>query len=72
VGLGGKEELKAEVADEISVRGRSRLEAASGHEKKNDGAMEFVTAAKVKGGLIGGGMEDSLDCVAPPPIQAFP
>jgi len=60
VGLGGKEELKAEVANEISVRGRSGLEAASGHEKKNDGAMEFVTTAKVKGGLIGGGMEDSL------------
>ena len=60
VGLGGQQELNAEIANEIGLIGAGGFEAASGHEEKDQRAMEFVASAQADGGLVVGGMEGAL------------
>jgi hypothetical protein len=60
VGLWGKQELNTEVPDEIGLVAAGGLEAASGHEKKDHRAMDFVTRAEVNRGLVLGRMECAL------------
>lgn len=60
IGLGGEEELHAEIADEIGLIGARGFKAASGHEEQNDRSMDFVAAADADGWLAFGGMEGAL------------
>jgi hypothetical protein len=53
-------ELEPEIADEIGLIGTGRFEAASRHEKKDDGFMDFIASAQPKGGFVGRGMEGAL------------
>ncbi len=57
---GRQQELNAEVAEEIRLIAPGRFQAASGHEEKDDWAMDFVAATNVQGRLDFGWMERPL------------
>jgi len=46
-----KQKLKPEIAQEIGLVAAGRFEAASDHEEKDQGAMNFIASPKVDGGL---------------------
>lgn len=52
--------MNAEIAEEVGLVTAGGFEAASGHEEKDDRAMEFVATTNVESGLVLGGMESSL------------
>ena len=51
VGLGGQQELNAEITEEIGLIAAGGFEAASGHEEKDHRAMDFVAPAEIDSGL---------------------
>jgi hypothetical protein len=60
VGFGGQQELNAKITEKIGLIAAGWFEAASGHEEKNHGAMDFVASPKVYRGLVLGRMEGAL------------
>ena len=52
--------MNAEITEEIGLIAAGWFEAAPGHEKKDQRAMDFVASAKVNRGLVLGRMESAL------------
>jgi hypothetical protein len=60
VGFRAQQELQPEITNKIRLIAPAGFEAASGHEEKNHRAMDFVATAKLKRGLVLGGMKSTL------------